>query len=173
MINGTANEPIFQGWKAQPDGRGTLDILYQCLTTMFLCCWTSLCINVPVSSWSPRRCTLQKVLMACMGVIGPEFVFQLALGQWISARSSVAAFNRSGYPTWTMRHAFLADMGGFVLHHPDSEDFPLTAKHVHYLVTEGYISYSDVALDRRFIDDRNKRDGTARFITVFQMLWFQ
>lgn len=71
-----------------------------------------------------------------------------------------------------MTHAFLADMGAFVLHHPDSEEFPLTAKHVHYLVTEGYISYTDVGLERRFIDDRNKGDGTARFITVCQMLWF-
>ena len=107
-----------------------------------------------------------------MGVIGAEFVFQLALGQWVSARRSVAAFKNSGYSTWTMRHAFLADMGGFVLRHPDSEDFPLTAKKVHYLVTEGYVPYSAVGLDRKFIDDKTKGDGTVRFITVCQMVWF-
>lgn len=163
---------IVQGWKAQPDGRGTLDIISQSLTTIFLCCWSALCLNVPAPTWSRWKCTVQKALMTCMGLIGPEFVFQLALGQWVSARRSVAAFKESGYPDWTMRHAFLADMGGFVFHHPASEDFPLTAKQVHYLVTQGYVEYAAVGLDRKFIDDRNKGDATARFITVCQMLWF-
>jgi hypothetical protein len=173
MYNSTDDGLLLQqGWRSQPDGRGTLDIICSCCTTIFLCCWTALCLNVPVSTWSRWRRVLQKTLMACMGCVGSEFIFQLALGQWISARRSVHDFKRSGYPNWSMRHAFLADMGGFVLRPPDWVEFPLTAKQVHFLVTEGYIPYSAVGLEQSVIEDKNKGDGVVRFITVCQMLWF-
>ena len=83
MLDNPESELIVQVWKAQSDGRA-LDIIYQ---SIFLCCWTALCLNVP--AWSRWRCSVQKSLIACMGVIGPEFVFQLALGQWVSARRSL------------------------------------------------------------------------------------
>ncbi|MCJ1235496.1 hypothetical protein MMC14_003465 [Varicellaria rhodocarpa] len=115
--------------------------------------------------------------MACLCFVGPEFIFQLAIGQWASARRSVAEFRKSGYNDWTMSHAFLADMGGFLLHpdlSPGQEwaNFPIDAKQVHYLVTKGYLPYEAVHLDKRAIADRNKVDGLARLITVMQILWF-
>lgn len=167
-----SSEPVIHGWKSQPDGRGTLDIIQQCLTTIILCCWTALCLNVPNPKWSRWRRSLQKTLMACMGCIGSEFVFQLALGQWMSARRSVVDFKSSGYSSWSLRHAFLADMGGFVLQTSDWVEFPITAKQLHYLVKEGYVLYSSVDLERHVIEDKNKGDGVVRFITVCQMVWF-
>jgi hypothetical protein len=110
--------------------------------------------------------------MAFLGFLGPEFVFQLALGQWTTARRSVADFKSSGYPHWSMQHAFLSDMGGFVLHAQDFVPFPLNAKQVHYLVAEGYIPYSAVGLDKNIIGDKNKGDGMVRFLTACQILWF-
>ena len=107
-----------------------------------------------------------------MSGLGPEFTFQLALGQWSSARRSVEDFRRSGYPQWSMKHVFLADMGGFVLHARDWVPFPLNAEQVHYLVTHGYIPYSAVGLDKRVIDGKNKGDGIVRVIAVCQILWF-
>jgi len=161
-----------QGWTSQPNGRGTIDIIWQCNTTIFLCCWSVLCLNVPPSDWGRWRWFIQKFCMACLGVIGPEFIFQLALGQWASARRSVGDFKRLGYSQWTMRHAFLADMGGFVLHPPDFVEFVLDAKQVHYLVEKGYIPYSAIAIDPAVIKDKNKTDGIGRFLTVIQILWF-
>src|SRR5271155_2192477 len=111
--------------------------------------------------------------MSGLGMIGPEFIFQLALGQWSSAHRSVEQFRQSGYTQWTIKHAFLADMGGFVLHPPDWVEFVLDARQVHYLVTMGYVSlFSQVAVHREVIEDRNKGDGLVRLIVVFQMLWF-
>jgi hypothetical protein len=107
-----------------------------------------------------------------MSGMGPEFTFQLALGQWTSARRSVEEFKRSGYRNWSMTHAFLADMGGFVLHPTDWVPFPLDARQVHYLVIQGYIPYSAVGLEERVINDKNKGDGIVRFITIGQILWF-
>lgn len=163
---------ISQGWTPQPNGRGTIDIIWNCITTIFLCCWTALCLNLPPAHWGRWRRIRQKTYMSCLGIIGPEFVFQLALGQWLSARRSVAEFKDLGYPQWTITHAFLADMGGFVVQSPEWPAFPVDAKQVHYLVKKGYIMIDQVALDKEIITDRNKGDGMVRFITVCQILWF-
>jgi len=163
---------VEQGWTGQPAGRGTIDIIWPCCMTVFLCCWTSICLNVPPRSWNRWRRIHQKLLIACMSGLGPEFTFQLALGQWSSARRSVKQFAQSGYPTWSMSHAFFADMGGFILRPSDWVEFPLNAKQVHYLVTHGYLAFSDVALDPAIIDDKNKKDPLTRFLTVCQILWF-
>lgn len=169
----TTYRPLFeQGWTPQPNGRGTIDIIWASCSTIFFCCWTALCLNVPPAEWSRWRWIGQKALMAGLGILGPEFHFQLALGQWVSARRSVESFKRSGYPDWSMSHAFLADMGGFVLHAKGWVDFPLNAKQVHYLVIEKYIPYSAVAVDASVLRDKNKGDGLVRFITVCQILWF-
>ena len=54
--NGTSTAR--QGWTSSPNGRGTVDIIWQCSSTIFLCCWTVLCLNVPSSPCHvtlPRR----------------------------------------------------------------------------------------------------------------------
>ena len=161
-----------QGWTPPPDGRGSLDIIISCCSTIFLCCWSVLCINVPPSHWGRRRRIHEKFLVCAMSGLGPEFTFQLALGQWVSARQSVHDFHSSGFTSWSLSHAFLADMGGFSLKAPDFVEFPLNAQQVHYLVTHGYIDYSVVALPKSVLDDKNKEDGVVRFLTICQIIWF-
>lgn len=172
FINDTNGGLLQQGWTPQPDGRGTIDIISQSVATIFLCCWTVLCLNVPPPTWGRWKRLLEKTLVACLGIVGPEFILQLSFGQWMSARRSVEDFKRLGYSDWSMAHAFLADMGGFVLHARDFVPFPLDAKQVHYLVDKGYIQYSAVRLDKEAIDDKNRGDGIARFITICQIIWF-
>lgn len=36
-----------EGWVSSPNGRGTFDIIWGCLLTIFLCTWTSLHLNIP------------------------------------------------------------------------------------------------------------------------------
>jgi hypothetical protein len=95
-------------------------------------------------------------MMACLCFLGPEFIFQLALGQWESARRSVKTFKKSGYQRWTLKHAFFADMGGFILHSDDWVSFPVNSKQLHYFVTEGYIPFSAVNLDSETIEDKKQ-----------------
>jgi hypothetical protein len=169
----TDNDALL-GWTSSPHGRGTVDIITSSFSTIFLCCRSSLCLSVPSPRWGPWRQFHQKLLLTCLGIVGPEFIFQIAIGQWSSARRSVSAFKESGYPQWSMKHAFLADMGGFVLRTPGGQvgAFPVNAKQVHYLVTHGYIHYECVGIETRGISDKNKANGAVRFITVFQILWF-
>ena len=85
-----------RGWVPQPDGRGTIDIITSCVFTIILCCWSSLCINVEAEGLSDSRQLLHKFNLASIAILGPEFVFVLALGQWSSARRSVAEFRSVG-----------------------------------------------------------------------------
>jgi hypothetical protein len=181
-----------QGWTAEPNGRGTLSILWSCGFTMFLCSWSILCLNVPGPNDTRFRVFRRKLYVTTLSFLGPEFIFQIALGQWISARHSVRDFRASfgdkdwisarqsdrdfrvsfGDNDWTMRHAFFADMGGFKLRtaDPDPLTFPIDAKQLHYLVTEGHVVFPK--LNPQMIEDRNKANGALRIITLFQILWF-
>lgn len=161
-----------QGWTPPPNGRGTTDIIWSSCLTTILCCWTVLCLNVPPSNWAPMRRLYHKFLVFGLGIMGPEFHCGMAVGQWASARRSVKAFSQSGYTDWSMKHAFFADMGGFILHAPDFVPFPVNAKQVHYLVTQGHIPYSAVCIDIMLIKDKNKSDGMGRLLTILQVIWF-
>lgn len=82
-------DPHNQGWTPQLNGRGTMDIISSCALTVILCCWTSVCPNIPAlsdSRWDQFR---DKFHLFCLGIAGPEFVLGLAAGQLSSARSSV------------------------------------------------------------------------------------
>ena len=107
LDNDTNASALQKGWNPQPDGRGTIDIIWGSCTTIFLCCWTALCINVPPPQWSRWKWLFHKTLLFCLGVLGPEFVLGLALGQWVSAHRSVEEFKSSGHPQWSITHAFL------------------------------------------------------------------
>ncbi|CZR44907.1 uncharacterized protein FPRO_14659 [Fusarium proliferatum ET1] len=167
----TSNGTEFVGWTPSPDGRGTYDIIATCLVTTFLCCWTSVYPNIPAPGdgfWSSIR---DKLGLACMGLLGPEFIIVLAIGQKSSARRSVVKFKQAGYTQWTITHGFFADMGGFVLEASDlRQPIPLNAEQLFYLVNNSYVDYPSTS-DRE-LKDRNKSDGLARLITLWQGTWF-
>lgn len=159
-----------RGWVNQADGRGTLDIIWSCLSTTFLCSWTVLCLNIPAENESVCRRFCRKLRWMALTVFGPEFTLAFAVGQWASARRSQWAFHLLGYPQWTLRHAFFADMGGLVLKAPDYEPFPVNATQVHFLVARGYLPFPDIA--EEVIKDKNKAGGLTRWLTVLQTCWF-
>jgi len=166
-----------QGWTSSPNGRGTVDILSSSIITLFLCSWSVLSLNVFPPSFSDPKKAWRKLLMASICLLGPEFIFQLAVGQWCAARRSVADFKQFKYKGWTLKHAFFANMGGFAVKMPWSPNgewttFPLDAKQVLYLVEHRYIEYSDVCIEKGLIEDKDKVDGVVRVLIVCQILWY-
>ena len=45
--NDDSMDLLQHGWASQPNNRGTLDILWSCLFTVFLCTWVMLFLNLP------------------------------------------------------------------------------------------------------------------------------
>ncbi|KAK3342075.1 hypothetical protein B0T25DRAFT_626451 [Lasiosphaeria hispida] len=145
-ITQRGEEDIIHGWRSSPDTRGTGDIIWSCLLTIFLCTWTSICVNVP-----PLNST--------------------AWDQLTAAKRSIQDFADIGHLGWTLRHGFFADMGGFVLHPTDFVPFPINVNQLHYLVAHGYIDYSTIHLSLGEINDRNKFDSMSRLLSFVQLLW--
>ena len=63
-------------------------------------------------------------------------------------------------PEWTLKHAFLAAMGGFKLLSPDCDPIPSDSERLFYLVDHKDVEWPEVSADD--IDDKNKADGLAR-----------
>lgn len=159
------------GWVSQPDGRGTFDILFSCLFTVFLCVWVCLHLNVPArheTYWQQFR---RKCRWAIQAIMAPEFVLGFAAGQKVEAKRSVDSFREVGYRDWSIRHGFYANMGGFHLKTPDLEhSFPINATQLLYLVRRNYIEYP--AFSAKDVWDKSKADGFQKLFTCIQAGWF-
>ena len=169
----TANPPSNgprQGWVSQPNGRGTFDILWGSLFTIFLCTWTSLHLNVPSLSETYMQRWFRKLRWMIQAIMAPEFIVAFATGQKVEAARSVEMWKRSGFPQWTMRHGFYANMGGFVLQPQDSKPFPINSKQLHWLVTRGYAPFPSTT--GKEIWDKSKQDGFQKLLTMVQTGWF-
>ncbi|PYI01415.1 hypothetical protein BO78DRAFT_401318 [Aspergillus sclerotiicarbonarius CBS 121057] len=174
--NSTSTMVVIDGWVDEPDGRGTWSIISTCLVTIALCCWTAVMPNIPARADRWHHALRDRLHLASLGLLGPEFLLMLALGQWSSARASVKDFERiattktSEPSNWTLTHAFYADMGGFLLDGPGVDrPFPVNAKQLFFLTDKGYIDPPRITEDD--INDRNKSDAVSRVIAVCQALW--
>ncbi|KPM41520.1 hypothetical protein AK830_g4997 [Neonectria ditissima] len=168
------DEQIY-GWKSSSTDRGTIDIMWSSCITIVLCCWAATYPNVgsPTDKW--YHLFYDKISLALISVLGPDFLFGIALGQWSSARRSVKAFKRDKHlcndETWTYTNAFFVDMGGIHLISPDFKDgFPINAEQLHYLVLHKHVDFPD--METMDIAERNSLDILSRVITVFQAFWF-
>lgn len=161
--------PDRKGWVSQPDGRGTIDILWPYLLTSFLCTWTAIHLSVPAQTDTYWVVVRRKVRWMVQAILAPELVLGFATGQRAEAQRSLEILHGLGYSNWTIRHAFFANMGGFGLVTPDWTSFPVNCKHLCYLATHGYIQLPELKVED--IWDKSKAGWFAKFITCLQILW--
>lgn len=161
--------PTKQRWVSQPNQRGTIDIIWDCVTTLAICCWVMLHLNVPAKSDSVWSLMLRKARWLTLALLAPELVMLFACGQWASAKRSVADMQQLGQQDWTMIHAFYADSGGFMLQTADYVSFPITAKQLHYLVQRGHLQMPKISKEE--IWDKSKADMFAKAVASFQAIW--
>ncbi|KAI0515448.1 hypothetical protein F5B22DRAFT_656120 [Xylaria bambusicola] len=163
------------GWVSSSIDRGTIDILWSCSITILLCCWVATHPNAaaPTDKWYHRF--IDKFNLAMIGLLGPDFLFGIALGQFSSARRCVRLFKRDAHllngNQLTYRYAFFLNMGGLHLTSPDfPSGFPITGHQLHYLVKHDHVDFPN--LKAMAIDERNTTDTLSRLVTVWQVLWF-
>lgn len=156
------------GWVNSPDGRGTIDIVWGCILTIFLCVWTVLTLNVPAPDTTLWAFTCVKLKWAVIALFGPEWLSAMAGAQWSIARRAKKQFQDDDIE-WTMEQSFFADMGGVRVKLKDDE-FPVTSKHIYVLFKLGLIKLD--AITPAAIEDRSKADGVAKIFTIVQTSWF-
>jgi hypothetical protein len=171
------------GWVSSSNRRGTIDILWSCIFTVFLCTWSALHLNLPAPNERFLKYALRKARWMLQTVAGPEFVVWLALGQRYEAQYSVRKFREleasrleacSGEGArseskWTLRHGFYANMGGIVIQTTDFRPFPVTARQLHYLVAQNYMDFPDISMEE--VWDKSKADLFTKFLACGQICW--
>ncbi|KEY66030.1 hypothetical protein S7711_06938 [Stachybotrys chartarum IBT 7711] len=163
------------GWVSSSRDRGSIDILWSACFTIFLCIWVATHPNAVAPNERTWHRFQDKLRLAMVALLGPDFLMALAAGQFSSAWRSVKAFKKDSHLCngikWTLSHGFLADMGGIHLTSPDYPDgFPISAAQVHYLVVHKHIDFPD--LEKMNIEERSTSDILSRLLTVWQALWF-
>lgn len=171
VLERNSTAPV-QAWVSNTNTRGTYDIIWSCVQTVFLCAWVSVCVNAPSRKYRSRDLLVDKFYFTLLTLLGPELVFALACCQYSAARRSVQDFKRkkvvlAGCSPWTITHGFYANMGCITVRPPTSphrrtQDFRVNAKELLYLVEHGHMDYPDVP--REEIMSRSKVDGLGRHV---------
>lgn len=73
------------GFQSEPDRRGTISLLWQCLTTNFLCVYTVIHLNVPGKSTAPSERRLSIAFWVVFGLVFPEALLLRASYEWAVA----------------------------------------------------------------------------------------
>ncbi|KAI1350940.1 hypothetical protein F5Y01DRAFT_315223 [Xylaria sp. FL0043] len=160
----------FPGWVSSPDKRGSIDILLSSFLAIFLSTWSSLCLNVPHPNDGDFTIFLRKAKWMLWGILMPEVVLSITFGQYASARRSVQRFRQLGYPHWTLRHGFFADMGGMLLLPKEGAPFVINSSQVAFLVEKGYMECPKITTEE--IWDKSKADLLTKSLAFLQAGWF-
>lgn len=70
---------VMVGWTAGPTQRGTVMLVYGCLSTIFASTWTVLHLNVPHPNDGVWTRTLRKIKWMAITILFPEFIFSKAV----------------------------------------------------------------------------------------------
>lgn len=169
-INGAAiSSTDRRGWVSSPDTRGTMDIIWPCLTAISLVLWTMLHLNIPASSDSDRTLAFRRLRWLLLGLLAPELIMMFAFAQLTSAQQSVKDMKALNQTEWTLAHGFYADSGGFQLHVPGYKPFPITAKQVVYLTQHEHIDMPTIT--KREINDKSKANQETKVLAFIQTGW--
>ncbi|KAF2807424.1 uncharacterized protein BDZ99DRAFT_510297 [Mytilinidion resinicola] len=160
-----------RGWVSSPNERGTMDIIWSCVSTLFICLWSMLHLNVPSKKDSFWTIVWRKARWLLLGILAPEVPMLFACGQWASAKRSVNDMRKLGFSDaeWSLEHAWYADSGGFELQPLEGEPLPITARQVWYLLENGFISLPSIS--KKEIWDKSNADKVTKFLAYFQTAW--
>lgn len=108
-------EPMEVGWYSAPNLRSTMDLVWACAFTIFICTWTALHLNVP-----PYRSTFgwrlwYKFRLMLVAVLAPEYMAGIALTELRTAVALTKHLRLRGLETWTVKQSFFVGMGGYVI----------------------------------------------------------
>lgn len=166
-------------WMPGPDTRGTYNIAKLCVSTLLICAYNAVHVDVP-----PRKRTwailAQRIGWLILSVFTPEIPVLAAFGQRAQARQLVRASRKYLQREWTMTQGFYAAMGGFVFETSTkshghflpfaSSRVPVTPEGVEFLMQYAPELIPNVSPDA--IADRNKSSALTKCILCCQAVSF-
>ncbi|KAF2502225.1 hypothetical protein BU16DRAFT_2253 [Lophium mytilinum] len=199
MHNNTLNSTRV-GWVSSPEGRGTAELLYSCLFTIFLCTWTAYHPEIPPPYWSSWTNFRYRFWLTVMILLFPESVVLIAAADSVATKRLIQRIHalspqisgdvEEGNLPPLERHLSLQERNTRIL-----QSVYTNRVHAHFVCMEGMtikleggqIHQLNVAL---FMDlaqaglvevpefsrgdraDWSKADSFAKTITLLQLTWF-
>lgn len=164
-----STESALVGWSSGSNVRGTLDIVWGCVSTLFVCVWTVLHLDVPNVRFSKWKVFERKLAYMAATSFTPEYITATALRDYTSAKNSVNAMKTIGIEHWEMIHAHYADMGGIRVVSENRQPFFPTANDMYILVKMKAMESPHIS--RFEIEDKTKADHLAKAIACFSAVW--
>ena len=115
MADQRADTSKMVGWYSPPNLRGTIDIVWGCAFTVFICTWAANHVNVPPYGSSARWRFLYKLKIMMLSLLTPEYTAALAA---VDLRTSVILtkhMHKLGFDQWTIKHSFFVIMGAYMI----------------------------------------------------------
>lgn len=78
------------GWTPEPQGRGTMGLLWSCFATIFLCTWSAVHPNVPVQGESNWIIFWRRIKHVTVCLVAPEIFALIAMWEFADARAMQA-----------------------------------------------------------------------------------
>lgn len=173
---------------SSPNTRGTLDILWSSLFTIFACTWTLQHPDIPEQRDGRDRGLLgdiqwglkgfyRSTLRMFWGIIAPELILSDACRDLTCALADHKKM-QDDQGLWTLTHCFYANMGGFAIRDRVKPGEEAEYHGLNHLSSP----WIRVLLERKYIDklpditeaeikDKSKGDLFVKIIAVGQILW--
>ena len=189
----TAQTPTLEGWQFGDTSRSSWDLLWSCLSTIFACTWTILCLNVERGKPDKWTRLWHSGLAWLICLLCPELTAWSAVEEYFRARQLATYYNalqlhEQGIPSqqtldtrksqpslqpnreiWTTRKGFCVNMGGLAVQTRDSYRFTVSRKNIQMFLSAGLLKSSD--FDDEDVKDLAKVDALGKLFTVGQSAW--
>ncbi|KAH8594445.1 hypothetical protein B0O99DRAFT_595379 [Bisporella sp. PMI_857] len=152
-------------WYAAPNERGTMDILWSCLSTIFICTWT-----VSHPAIFPRHRKRRKLRWTLAGVLIPEGVAISAMSGYLNVRR-FTNYNVKNNPGWRMEHSYIAFMDGWQIWSETlAREKILTPSEVCWLLSQHCIDMDKIPSHHEILD-KSKSNPFLKLVAICQSGW--
>ncbi|KAK4691579.1 hypothetical protein P7C71_g5445, partial [Lecanoromycetidae sp. Uapishka_2] len=181
-MSNTTSDDWVHGWVSSNCGRGTIDILWSCLSAIFLCVWTVIHLPVPRYNGEAEhslrtKIVRSKIVPALIGLFVPEYSAMIALDELVEARHAKHLMRiHLGGDNFTLSRGFFLKMGGFYLKSASGVCHPLLKYDIHRLTHNYSRLFEDPvtqvkAISQDQIDDCANADTFTKLIACVQGIW--
>ena len=158
------------GFVPEPNcGRGTIGIIWSCLTTIFLTTWTATHTEVKSTIRNSKR---ERWQLSALYFLLPEVLTGTAVDDFIDAFFLRKAIRQiDGWESYSLQQAFLVGLNGVYIDDESSMPVALQGKRFLDLAHSGKIIFDDFPKNAE-IESRTKADWIAKLVAVLQATWF-
>ena len=138
-IQNLTDSTLVRGFVTADCGRGTIDILWSCLTAIFLSIWTVIHLPVPCFDMERpdnfrRKVVRSRVVPSLITLLAPEYMLNIALGEITGAYEARKKLQKLSIDA-KLRLCFFLLMGGFCLRTPGGKCHQLRIQDIKNAIT--------------------------------------